>query len=468
MQELPANNSQSDTPTLKRGSMSVGAATLFALTALQIGPCLAISAAYVQGVAGGGAWLSLLAASLLSLSIAIALTLYARRYVVSGSLVSYAYMAFGQPGRFLVGSCLLVGYLAALGSTSTTAVLFAIGTAVDLGFAIGGTLTSQFVMVVLITGLAAVLAYRGIDASVRVSVTLAFACIPVVLCILSTALLRHGINADGQFDLTHLPWQSLISGATLGFGFFAGFDGVTALAEETRNPLKSVPIVLLTSVTVFGVCIVGGCLLEAPLVRDHAIELDNGMSPLAIIASQGDWPALGALGDACITLASTAATIAFANYGARVLATAAIDGLLPQWMGAIHPHFRSPHRAVVVQGTLATLLPILLAAVFRTTPMQLTTAVSNMMVFMWLIPYIVVCAGTLIIARKEQSSAGGAVLAGVIGSISCAALLSNALNLPHSDPNWTLAVLSFGLVAASGITCCIVASRRSRSRPLCR
>jgi Enoyl-(Acyl carrier protein) reductase/Amino acid permease len=230
-------------------------------------------------------------------------------------------------------------------------------------------------------------------------------------------------------------------------------DGVTALAEETKDALKSVPVILITSLGIFGLCIVAGCLLEAPLVRDHAIDLDSGVSPLAIIARQGYWPALGTLGDALITLASTAATIAFANYGARVVATAAIDGLLPLWISAIHPHFRSPHRAVVVQGCLCTLLCVMVGAVFRTSPMELTTYLSNMMVFMWLVPYIVVCVGIVAIARREKSLFPGFVCCGLLGAISCLGLLIYSLSLQHSDPNWRLAMLSYSLVGVCGIFC---------------
>src|SRR6266403_561247 len=197
--ELPATFDADDSPTLRRGSMSIGTG-------------FAYSAAYVQGVAGSGSWISILGALLLSLSIAVALIPYARRYVVSGSLVSYAHVAFGRGGRLVVGSSLLVWYLAAIGATSTVAVLFGIGTLVDLVFNIGHTLTLQFVMVAAIIGVAATLAYRGIDTSVRVSVTLAFACIPVVLGVLVAALLRHGVHGGGQFQFTHLSWRSVVSG----------------------------------------------------------------------------------------------------------------------------------------------------------------------------------------------------------------------------------------------------------------
>ena len=57
--ELPATFDADDSPTLRRGSMSIATATAFALAALQVGPGLAYSAAYVQGVAGSGSWISL-------------------------------------------------------------------------------------------------------------------------------------------------------------------------------------------------------------------------------------------------------------------------------------------------------------------------------------------------------------------------------------------------------------------------
>lgn len=459
--ELPATFEAGDAPTLKRGTMSVATATAFALTALQVGPNFSQSAAYMQSTAGNGSWLSLLAALILSLLIAAALNLYARRSAVSGSLVSYAAMAFGRPGTILVGSCLFVAYSAALSATATTAVLFGIGTLVDLGFKGGDQWAMQFVGVALITSLAAALAYRGIDTSVRVSVTLGFLCVPVILGVLLAALMRHGVHAGGQFDFAQTRWRSVITGITVSFGFFVGFDGVTSLAEETRDPLRNVPTILLATVTIYGVIVVAGCLLEAPLVREHAADLDHGMSPLAILAHQGAWPFLGTVGDACITLASTAATIAFLNYGARVSATAAVDGLLPLWLAAIHPHFRSPHRAVLVQGCLGVLLPVAVSACFHTSPLDLTIYVSNMMVFMWLIPYIIVCAGAVVIGRGQTTSCRG-VLAGVIGAIFCLWLLINSLSISHSDPNWSLAVLSYALVGICAVVCSFVmASRRS-------
>ena len=116
---------------------------------------------------------------------------------------------------------------------------------------------------------------------------------------------------------------------------------------------------------------------------------------------------------------------------------------------------------MLVQGCLGVLLPFAVSAGFHTSPLDLTIYVSNMMVFMWLIPYIVVCAGAVVIGRRQGASLRG-VLAGVIGTIFCLWLLVNSLSISHSDPNWSLAVLSYALVGICAVACSLVmASRRS-------
>ena len=84
-----------------------------------------------------------------------------------------------------------------------------------------------------------------------------------------------------------------------------------------------------------------------------------------------------------------------------------------------------------------------------------------MMVFMWLIPYIIVCAGAVVVGRRQAGSLRG-MLAGVIGAIFCLWLLVNSLSISHSDPNWSLALLSYALVGICAVACSLVmASRRT-------
>jgi APA family basic amino acid/polyamine antiporter len=42
--------------------------------------------------------------------------------------------------------------------------------------------------------------------------------------------------------------------------------------------------------------------------------------------------------------------------GPRAYVSAADDGLLPRWVGAVHPRFRTPHHAIVAQAVWASVL----------------------------------------------------------------------------------------------------------------
>ena len=457
--ELPATEAEGDSPTLKQGRMGLIAGTAFALTALQVGPAISYSAAYLQGTAGPGGWLSLVGALVLTLAMAGVVAAYAARYVVSGSLLSYAFEVFGSGGRLLVACCLLVGYQAALSATATVAVLFGVGALVDLGWASGGAFAVQLALIIGITGFASLFAYLGIDTSVRVGVTLASLCVPVVLWVLASALLHHGVHAAGQFHVSTLPWAGIASGVTVGFGFFVGFDGITALAEETHDSRKSMPFILVASVLIYGIALVLSCVLEAGLVSSHAADLDAGVSPLSVIARQTAWPGIGTLGNLCIALAATAATIAYANYGARIMATAAVDGLIPGWIAAIHRHYRTPHRAVLIQSVLSTLLPVAVSLALRATPLELTTYVLNIMVFIWLIPYIVLCLGTLVIAYRERRLIWVTLACAAVGVAGCVGLIIHTFSLDHADVNWWLAVASYATVIAAVVLCLLTRRR---------
>ena len=110
---------------------------------------------------------------------------------------------------------------------------------------------------------------------------------------------------------------------------------VTYSAEETRDPEKTIPRALMIGIAIVTTCYVWLNLevMGSPLL--------NGKSPLInllVVVS-----ALGAL--AGVILA-----------GPRVYYAMARDGLLFRWAGAVHPRFRTPHRAIVMQAVWSSVL----------------------------------------------------------------------------------------------------------------
>jgi amino acid transporter len=169
---------------------------------------------------------------------------------------------------------------------------------------------------------------------------------------------------------------------------------------------------------------------------------------------------LSTLGDGLITLSCVASTIAFANYGARVIATAAHDGLLPMWMAKIHIRHKSPHVAVMILGVLAAMLPTAVALSFHTSPIELTTHMTNMMVYIWLVPYAVICVGAIRLQLKAGRWNTLGLACGAVGTCGCVFLMAHAVHTSRG-PTRSLATAAYGLMAVT-IAVCWWTSRRTR------
>jgi len=123
-----------------------------------------------------------------------------------------------------------------------------------------------------------------------------------------------------------------VSAALFAYG---GWHMVTYSAEETRDPEKTIPRALI-----LGIAIVTGCYMWVNVATRGMPLMAKPGSTLNLLVILS---ALGAL--AGVILA-----------GPRVYYAMAQDGLLFRWAGAIHPRFRTPHRAIVMQAIWSSVL----------------------------------------------------------------------------------------------------------------
>lgn len=440
--------------TLEGDHLPLWKATAFGLAAMQVGPGLGYSAAYLYGIAGNAAPLCLSVALLVALAVAACIVAHARQHVVSGSLMSYALFSLGPVGRLIAGAALMLAYVTAMTSNTAVSAVFWTGTMVDLGVQGLGGVGFQLGVVTLVTVYASVMAYRGIDASVRMSLLLAYGCVPVVASVLIVGITRGGVLLGNPFVIPGLSSDRLIDGATVALGFYIGFDGVTALAAETKNPKVNVPRALYWCLFTLGASLVMTCVMQGPFILAHPRELELGVSPLAIVGRAGGATFLSTLGDILITLACIASTIGFANYGSRVIATAAHDGLLPEWMAAIHKRHRSPYAAVILQGVVGVILPFALAIPFHTSPIELAVYTTNVVVYLWIIPYALMCIGTIVLQFKERRWNAIELTAAVAGALVCAYLIVHSLqsNSLKEIARWTYLALIATIAACWAMT----------------
>jgi basic amino acid/polyamine antiporter, APA family len=135
---------------------------------------------------------------------------------------------------------------------------------------------------------------------------------------------------------------------------FGGWHMVTYAAEETKEPERTIPRAL-----VVGVLIVTACYVALNAAYFHVLPAATiaGSSRVAADAADAVFGRGGAAAMSAIVAVSTFGALnGVILSGPRAYLAMARDGLLVQWAAAIHSRFRTPHRAIVLQGVWAIVL----------------------------------------------------------------------------------------------------------------
>jgi amino acid transporter len=393
--------SGTDRTHLEPDRLSLWMVIALGLAYLQVGSDMAIAAGSIITFSGHVAWLSNVLSAAVMTILAVVVSAYARRFVATGSLVSYAHAAFGPRMRRFVAACLMLGYVS-LGATLVLGVvLYSSSALIDFGVSSAAGLPVQAALSILVSLLGAICAWRGIDVSVRVIAILGFLCVPFVILTMCLAVLRLHPDMLAQFSFADVSIKPLIQGAVAATGFYVGFDGISALAAETHDPKRTMPFALLGTVVIAGIADTLSCFIQYPILAEHAAELAGSASPVAILAHSARAAWLAIVVDILLIPATFAGVVALYNLGSRIIATTAADGLLPSALSQLHPRFHSPYRAAAALALLGAFVPILLQWSLKTSPMLSSVYLADLATYYWLPPYLVVCAGIVRVMQRE-------------------------------------------------------------------
>jgi len=240
---------------------------------------------------------------------------------------------------------------------------------------------------VLIAGLGA-LNVIGVKAGARAAWVLALAkLLPLV------ALIACGVFAIewSRFEEASAPSLAGLREAALLLLFaYAGFENTAAAAGEHRDPRRDVPFALLVQI---GVVTALYALVQLVVVGVLA-EPEKSASPLADAMGALVGPAGAALLGlgALVSIAGTNAGTILA--GPRYLYAIAHSGALPSWLARIHPRFRTPHLAIVVQCVVS--LPLALTGSFA--------ELAALSVIARLVTYVSTAAAVIVLRRRMPST----------------------------------------------------------------
>lgn len=176
----------------------------------------------------------------------------------------------------------------------------------------------------------------------------------IAICLFESEQGNFGIMEPISTGVTgsHL----LAFGAAMRYGFFAysGWEGATYVAEEVRNPRKNLPFSIILGIT--GVIVMYLVANAAYLAQLSPAQIAASKT----VADDAVKMAVGALGATLISLAVMLNT--FGNVNSQILVKARTwyamsrDGLFIGPLSKIHPRYKTPNRALLLQGFWATVL----------------------------------------------------------------------------------------------------------------
>jgi amino acid transporter len=147
---------------------------------------------------------------------------------------------------------------------------------------------------------------------------------------------------------------------------FIGFEASVPLAEETRDPRRTLPRAVLLSCVLIGVfyliCYYAAMVYFGPNVAADPTKgffLFNGGDPWDGLASNV-WGPLSILVLLAIVNSAFANSNAGANAATRVGYALGRVGILPRALASVHPRFKTPYIAVHVQGALGIAVALVL------------------------------------------------------------------------------------------------------------
>mmetsp|Transcript_22707 Transcript_22707/g.52986 ORF Transcript_22707/g.52986 Transcript_22707/m.52986 type:complete len:560 (+) Transcript_22707:1-1680(+) len=365
---------------------------------------------------------------------------FASRVPVAGSAYIYVYAVLGEFAAWLVGWNLILEYTVATsavarGWSSNVVFLFSQFNvevpewtyAIHVG---GGRLDllAAFLFVSL-----TLLVLLGVKESATVNLISVCLCVGVISFVIifgafhitpsnwtadpPPGLVPSGCDAGGYFPCGA---KGVIATAGYLFYSFIGFDCVTALSEEVRNPTKDIPFGIVFTLGTVSLLYIGSTFVLTGMVPWYALDPNTAMAS-AFDTLGFRWASI--LVSVCTVVTVTVCTLCGIIGQPRILYGIAKDGLMPRALAHLSKRTKEPDVGTVATGLLGSLLALFV---------ELDTLV-NVTSLGTLNIYAVVCAGVVLLrVESPKHPAAPGILLGVLtcGSLLLGVCVGQGLPVP--------------------------------------
>jgi amino acid transporter len=305
-----------------------------------VGAGIYVAVGAVMARAGNAAPLSFLLAGATAAGTGLCYAGLAARFPEAAGAVSYVRHGFGADWlALLTGVAITVAVAVAAASIARGAVHYV---------AVLVPLSPPVLITVLVAGFTAV-AIAGVAASVGLAAALGAVEIAGLLAAATVGFASAPeYHVDGMIPVDVAGWQGVVAGAFLAFFSFIGIENLANLAEEVKDPRRTVPLGIVGAVTASVALYV--------LVTTAAVLADStGANPLLSLFSGRGATVFALVGGIAVANGVLVEIVMLA----RLFYGMARAGQLPNALGAVHPRTQTPIAATVLAGAIVLVTALL-------------------------------------------------------------------------------------------------------------
>ena len=219
-----------------------------------------------------------------------------------------------------------------------------------------GTAIPWIIFSAVFTAAAMFMMFRGVAVSTKLAGFFFGFELLVLLVVSIAALIKNGGHLSGvPFEPSHITnhFSGLALAFPLGVYLFIGWENSAALAEETNNPRRNVPRAVFMSIALMAVTYLILAYSTVSAFHYNITALTSADIPFVNVAhSVATWLTFIAY---LAGLTSTLGVlIAAVNSQCRLIFNAGREGLLPRWIGYVHPVRRTPVNAIITFVAVAS------------------------------------------------------------------------------------------------------------------
>ena len=270
----------------------------------------------------------------------------------------------------------------------------------------------------LINVLITALVFRGVKESRNASNVMVI--LKLVAIVLVIAVGVAYVDTKNYEPFMPEGFQGVMKGVSALFFTYIGFDAVSTLAEESKNPQRDLPRGMFYSLLICTILYIFITLVLTGMVPYKSLAVGD---PLAFVLGERgiDW--LEYIVSIVAVVAMASVLLVFQMGQPRIWLSMSRDGLLPPAFAKIHPKFSTPSFSTIVTGLMVG-VPIL----FTNEDFVLSfTSIGTIFAF------VLVCGGVLLLPQRTAGEGKGFRLPYINGKIIYPGIVALAIFIVHNN-----------------------------------